>query len=147
VPLLSGSSSAEIAAPRQRCWEVVAAVERWPEWQSGLQRVEVVERDAEARPVVCDTFSEMRFLKLRCRVSIVYAPPERIAFARLESEDVEAMEGAWELEDIGGGRTRAGYRLALDPGPVPRLARPLVNALRPLVVGNRPGELARALGV
>ena len=55
------------------------------------------------------------------------------------------MEGSWELEAIRAERTRATYTLAVDPGPVGFLARPLERALRPLVVG-RPAAGAGAGG-
>ena len=41
--------------------------------------------------------------------------------------------------------TRATYSLAVDPGPVGKLARPLERALRPIVVGRRAQELAQAV--
>lgn len=145
MPLISGESSAEIPAPIDRCWEVVAAIDRAPEWQHGLERVDVLERDAQARPVVCEIVNDAKFTKVHVRIRIEYQPPHRLSFARLASDDVDAMDGAWELEEIDGGHTRATYRLAVDPGPVPLMARPLVKALRPLVVGARADELARAV--
>lgn len=145
MTLLSGSSTADIAAPIERCWAVVAALEDAPRWQGGLDRVDVVERDGEGRPLVCDTVNDAKFTKVRCRVRVTYEPPRRLAFTRVQSDDVDALEGAWELEDLGGGRTRATYRLTVDPGPVPLLARPLVNALRPLVLGRRAQELAQTV--
>jgi hypothetical protein len=145
MTVLSGSSSAEIDAPIDRCWGVVEAIDEAPDWQNGLERVDVLERDDQGRPVVCDTVNDARFTKVHCRVRVAYDPPHLLTFTRLESEDVDAMEGSWELEELSDGRTRATYSLAVDPGPVPVLARPLVKALRPLVVGNRADELARAV--
>lgn len=145
MTLLSGSSTADIAAPIEQCWAVVAALDEAPRWQGGLERVDVVERDSEGRPLVCDTVNDAKFTKVHCRVRVAYDPPQRLTFTRVQSDDVDALEGSWELEDLGEGRTRATYRLAVDPGPVPLLARPLVNALRPLVLGGRADELARAV--
>lgn len=145
MTVLRGSSSAEIDAPIGRCWEVVQALDEAPAWQRGLERVEVVERDDQGRPLVCDTVSDARFTKVRCRVRVAYDPPHRLTFTRLESDDVEVMEASWELEELPSQRTRATYRLAVDPGPVPLVARPLIKALRPLVVGARAQELARAV--
>jgi uncharacterized protein YndB with AHSA1/START domain len=144
VTLLDGFAWADIEAPIARCWEIVEALEDAPAWQTGLQRVEVVERDAAGRPAVCDIAFSAKVHQVRCRVRVDYDPPHRLTFTRLESEDIDALEGCWELEETGAG-TRATYRLAVDPGPVPLVARPLVRALRPLVVGGRPGELARAV--
>jgi hypothetical protein len=145
VTLLSGSSSAQITAPIERCWEVVADVEGWPHWQGGLESVHVLERDADGRPHTADTVNDAKFWTVRCRVRILYEPPLRMRWTRLESDDIDAMDGSWLLEEAGPGITRATYELAVDPGPIPRLARPLERVLRPLVVGRRAEELAREL--
>lgn len=145
MPLISGESSTEIAAPIARCWEVVAAIDHAPEWQNGLERVDVVERDDQGRPVVCDIVSDAKVAKVHVRVRVDYDPPHRLSFTRVASDDVDELNGGWELEEVDAERTRATYRLAIDPGPVPLMARPLVKALRPLVVGARADELARAV--
>jgi hypothetical protein len=105
----------------------------------------VVERDGHGRPLICDTVSDAKIAKVRCRVRVSYEPPHRVSFRRVESDDddVDEVEGSWELEELARDRTRATYRLAVDPGPVGFMARPLERALRPLVVGRRAEELAR----
>jgi hypothetical protein len=145
MTLLEGSSSAEIPAGIDRCWAVVADLARAPEWQGGLERVTVLARDGESRPLICDTVTDARFTTVACRVRVSYDAPRRMAFTRVESDDVDALEGSWELEPLGADRTRATYRLAVDPGRVGLLAKPLERALRPLVVGGRADELARAV--
>lgn len=143
MTLISGRASAEIEAPLERCWEVVADLSRAPEWQQGLVEVTVVQRDDEGRPLVCDTVTDAKFRQVRCRVRLSYDPPARMAFTRI-SGDADAMEGSWELEPLGADRTRATYALAVDPGKVRGLlAKGLEKALRPIIVGGRPGELAR----
>jgi len=144
MTLLSGSSSADIDAPIERVWALIEDVARAPEWQQGLELV-VVERDAEGRPVICDTVSDARVTKVYCRVAMSYVPPRKLSWVRVQSDDIDVMQGSWELEPLDGGGTRATYRLAVDPGPVGLLARPLERALRPLVVGRRAGELRKAI--
>jgi hypothetical protein len=144
MTLLDGSSSTEIDADIDHCWAVIEDVGRAPEWQQGLEVV-VVERDAQGRPLICDTTTDARVIKVQCRVRMSYDPPRRLGWARVESEHIDVLEGSWELEELAGGRTRATYRLAVDPGPVGLLARPLERVLRPLVVGRRAGELAEAV--
>jgi hypothetical protein len=144
MTMLTGSASREVDAGIERCWALVGDVARAPQWQAGLT-LEVVERDAQDRPLVCDTVSDAKVTKVHCRIEMSYHPPHRLSWARLESDDIDLMEGSWELEALGADLTRATYRLAVDPGPVPLLARPLERALRPLVIGRRPGELAKAI--
>ena len=143
MTLLSGSSTADVDADVERCWAVVEDLERWPQWQQGLERVEVVERDEQGRPVLCDTVADAKVTKVRCRVRVSYDRPHHLSFARVESDDVDEMEGSWELSATGEGRTLAVYKLAVDPGRVGFMARPLEKALRPIVVGRRAQELAR----
>jgi hypothetical protein len=143
MTLLSGSSAADVDAGVERCWAVVEDLERWPQWQQGLERLDVVERDEQGRPVVCDTVSDAKITKVRCRVRVSYDQPQHLSFTRMQSDDVDQMDGSWELQEKGDGRTHAVYKLAVDPGHVGFMARPLEKALRPIVVGRRAQELAR----
>jgi len=145
MTLLSGSSAADILAPIDRCWAVVEDVADAPRWQNGLDSVEVVERDGDGRASVCDIVHDAKFTKVRVRVRVTYDPPRRLEFTRLQSPDVDEMHASWELQELGPDRTRATYSLAVDPGRVGVMARPLERALRPVVVGHRPEELARAV--
>jgi uncharacterized protein YndB with AHSA1/START domain len=145
MTLLSGSSSAEIDAPIDRCWAVVEDVAGTPRWQNGLEQVDVVERDEAGRALICDTVNDAKFTKVNCRVRVTYDPPHRVTFTRVQSDDVDEMEAFWALEELAPGQTRATYSLTVDPGPVGLLARPLERALRPLVVGRRAEELAAAV--
>jgi ribosome-associated toxin RatA of RatAB toxin-antitoxin module len=142
MSLISGESAGEVPASIERCWAVVEDLSRAPEWQQGLSSVTVVERDSEGRPLVCDTVIDAKFREVRCRVRCSFEPPRRMTFERISGE-VPDLRGSWELESLDPERTRAVYSLAVDPGKVGLLARPLEKALRPIVVGARPAELAR----
>jgi uncharacterized protein YndB with AHSA1/START domain len=145
VTVLSGSCSAEVAHPIERVWALVADIERAPDWQRTLERVEVRERNHDGRPLICDTVSDARVTKVAVRIRVSYEEPRRLSFSQIESDDLDSMEGAWELEELGPERTRATYSLALDPGPIPFFARPLERAIRPVVMGHQAKELAAAL--
>jgi Polyketide cyclase / dehydrase and lipid transport len=145
VSELSGSCSAEIAADVERCWVVLQDVKRWPQWQRTLERMDVVQRDAHGRPVICDTVSDAKLTRVSVRVSVSYDPPLRITWSQVESDDLDSMHGSWELEGLGGGRTRATYRLAVDPGRIGLLARPMERVIRSLVMGHQADELAAEL--
>ncbi len=145
MPMMSASCTAEIDAPIERCWELVSDVASGPAWQRVLERVDVIERDQQGRPLICDTVNDAKLTKVRCRVRMHYEPSRRLAFTRVQSDDVDAMEGAWVLEDLGAGRTRATYSLAVDPGRIGILARPLERVIRSFVIGHQADELARAL--
>ncbi len=143
MPVITGSSSAEVNAPIERCWEVVEDVAGAPEWQGGLVQLEVIERDEQERPLICDALSDVKVRKVRTRQRFTYEPPDRLSWKMIDGE-LESMEGYWELEDLGDGRTRATYGLAVDPGRMGLLARgPLERAARAILVDPRAKELAR----
>lgn len=143
MPVITGSSSAEVDATIERCWEVVEDVASAPEWQGGLVRLDVIEQDDQGRPLVCDTLSDAKVRKVRTRQRFTYEPPERLSWKMIDGE-LDSMEGYWQLEDLGDGRTRVTYGLAVDPGRLGLLARgPLERAARAVVVDPRAKELAR----
>lgn len=143
VPVITGSSSAEVDAPIERCWRVLEDVASAPDWQGGLLQLEVIERDEQGRPAVCDALSDAKLRKVRTRQRFTYEPPDRLAWKMIDGE-LESMEGCWELEDLGNRRTRVTYGLAVDPGRMGLLARgPLERAARAILVNPRAKELAR----
>ena len=143
MPVISGSSSVEVDAPIERCWEVVEDVASAPDWQGGLLQLEVIERDEQERPLVCDTLTDAKVRKVRTRQRFTYEPPDRLSWEMIDGE-LDSMEGYWQLEDLGDGRTRVTYGLAVDPGSVGLLARgPLERAARAILVNPRAKELAR----
>jgi ribosome-associated toxin RatA of RatAB toxin-antitoxin module len=145
MTLMRGSCTAEVDVPIERCWELVQDVARAPEWQRVLERVDVITRDPQGRPLICDTVNDAKLTKVHCRVRMRYEAPRRMSFTRVESDDVDFMEGGWELQELGSGRTRATYSLAVDPGPIGILARPLERIIRSFVIGHQADELATAL--
>jgi ribosome-associated toxin RatA of RatAB toxin-antitoxin module len=146
MTVLSGIASAELSHSLDRCWGVIEDVPRWPEWQRTLERVEVVERDERGRPLICDTVSDAKLTKIHVRVRMAYDPPHRLTWSQVHADDLESLEGSWELEELAGGGTRATYRLAVDPGKIGILARPIERMIRPLVIGHQADELAIRLG-
>jgi carbon monoxide dehydrogenase subunit G len=146
MSVISGSSTAEVDAPIERCWALVEDVAIAPEWQGGLERMDVVERDGEGRVRIADALSDAKLRKVKTRVRFEYEGPARLSWKMLEGE-LKSMEGSWELEDLGGGRTKATYSVAVDPGGhIPRLIRgPIESAARAILVNGRANELAQRL--
>jgi hypothetical protein len=57
------------------------------------------------------------------------------------------VDGSWELEDLGGDRTRATYRVEVDFGRIlGALVRgPVVNVIRGMLAEARAGELKQRI--
>ena len=140
------SSTIEIAAPVQQVWERVADIEGSPAWQDGLLEVRVCERDVEGRATVCESKSDAKVRTVTSLVRLAYDAPRRLTWKQ-EQRDLKSIEGSWELEDLGRGRTRATYSLVVDPGGVLGMVfrGPLASLARDMLVGSRPGELKQAI--
>lgn len=139
---LTGAASADIDAPLEHVWDLVADVEIAPEWQDGLDRLEPIEHDGEGRPTLVETQSDAKVKRIKAEVRFSYHPPTRLTWTQ-EKGDVKSLVGSWELEDLGGDRTRATYSLEVDPGRVlGMLVRPPVEGkVRDILVNGRPEEL------
>jgi hypothetical protein len=139
---LGGTASTEIDAPLADVWAVVEDVVAAPEWQGGLVSVSPLERDDQGRATLVETENDIKVRKVKTRVRFSYDGPTRLSWKQ-EKGDLKSVEGAWVLEDLGDGRTRATYELDSDPGRVLGMVirGPVESATRALLVNARPGEL------
>jgi len=139
---MGGTASAEIDAPLDRVWAEVEDVLSAPEWQGGLVAISPLERDAEGRPTLVESESDVKVRHVKTHVRFEYEPPTRLSW-RQEKGELKSLEGSWTLEDLGDGRTRATYTLDADPGRVlgMLLRGPVESAVRAALVNSRPGEL------
>ena len=109
----------EIDATPEACFAVLLDVEAYPGWQPALSSAVVHERDAEGRPALVEFTADAVVRKIGYSVRYHYDPPGRMWW-ELAGGDVKAGDGEFVLDDLGGGRTRATYRLTSDLGfPVP----------------------------
>ena len=113
--LIEGERSVEIEAPIERCFDIAADIEGAPEWQGSLKDVEVLEQDGDGRAQLVETESDAKVKTVKAQLRFSYFPPERIEWDQ-EKGDTKSLKGWWDFEDLGGGRTRATYGLAADPG-------------------------------
>lgn len=139
---LGGSASAEIEAPVDEVWTVVEDVLAAPDWQGGLVAMSALERDADGRPTLVETESDIKVRHVKAQVRFRYEPPTHLSWTQ-EKGDLKSVEGSWTLEDLGDGRTRATYAIDSDPGRVlgMLIRGPVEGAVRGMLVNARPGEL------
>jgi len=143
---LSGSSTAEIHAPLDTVWTLVQDVESAPGWQGGLNALTAIERDDEGRPIRAETETDAKIRAVKSIVHFTYGGPTSLTWIQ-EKGDLKSVEGSWELEDLGGDRTRATYSIEVDLGrKLGMLVRgPIVDVLRHMLAGARAGELKKAI--
>jgi ribosome-associated toxin RatA of RatAB toxin-antitoxin module len=146
VALLTGTSTAEIDAPVESVWELIEDVESAPQWQGGLVAMRALERDGEGRATLCESESDAKVRTVKAEIRFAYDGPTRLSWTQ-EKGDLKALEGSWELEDLGDGRTGATYALEVDTGRVlgMLIRGPVVNVIRDMLVGARAGELKKRI--
>jgi len=113
--VIKGDRSIEINAPADRCYDIVADIEKTPEWAKPLKSLTVLERDSAQRPVLVDTLTDAKMKTVRAVLRYSFEPKRAVRWAQ-EEGDAASLTGSWTFEDIGGGRTRATYAIESDPG-------------------------------
>jgi len=139
---INGSASEEIDASIAEVWDVVQDTETAPEWQDGMDKMTVKERDSDGRPELVETETDATVRTVKSTVRFAYEPETRLTWTQVKG-DLKSVVGSWELEDLGGGRTKATYSLDGDPGRVlgMLIRGPVEGKIRDLLVKARPGEL------
>lgn len=141
---LGGTKSIEVDAPIEACWALAVDVESAPQWQAGMKTMKVLDRDADGRPSLCETTADAKVKDVTTKVRFSYQEPTRVAWSQ-EKGDLKRLDGAWELEDLGGGRTKVTYTLDGDPGRVlgMLIKGPVEGKIRDLLVNGRPAEFKK----
>jgi ribosome-associated toxin RatA of RatAB toxin-antitoxin module len=139
---IDGTARVEIEAPIDEVFAVAADVEGSPRWQPEIKVAECVERDGDGNQALMHMETDAGVRHLRSEMRFSYEAPARIEWVQ-EEGDLKAVEGSWELEDLGDGRTRATYWLEVDLGrKLGLLIRgPVVGVLRGRMVESMPGKL------
>jgi uncharacterized membrane protein len=134
---IDGERTVEIDAPIEVCFDIAADIANAPDWQGSLRDVEVLETDDDGRQALVATESDAKVKTVKARLRFSYFPPERIEWVQ-EKGEVKSLEGWWNFEDLGDGRTRAAYGLSVDPGRMlGMLVRgPMVNTVRDFLLGG-----------
>ncbi len=143
---VTGSSTAEIEAPRDRVWALVEDVESAPQWQGGVKSMHALERDADGRAILCEVETDAKVRTVKSIVRFTYDGPDALRWTQ-EKGDLKSVVGSWTLEDLGGDRTRATYSIDADLGrTLGMLVRgPVVDVLRQMLAGARAGELKKQI--
>ena len=135
--LIKGSRTVEIDAPIQRCYDIAADIEHAPKWQGSLKKVTVKQTDAHGNATLVETESDAMVKTVKATLRFTYSGPEKIRWTQ-EKGEVKSLIGGWDLEDLGGDRTRATYWLETDPGRMlgMLLRGPVEGKVRDFLVGN-----------
>ena len=125
---LSATASDVAPAPIERCFELVADIERYPDWYpAGVKRVEVLERGADGRPTLVAALLSLGEGPIRkdfdLHLAVVTTAPSArgVELTRIKENaaDGERLVVAWTLAENGAAGTQltVELRAALDLPP------------------------------
>jgi ribosome-associated toxin RatA of RatAB toxin-antitoxin module len=104
-----------VSASPERCFSVVADIERYPEWAADIKEIVVDERDAEGRPVLV-TFRAAAFgrsTSYTLRYDFSEAP--HILSWKLTKGDITSkLDGSYVFEPSEGSGTEVTYHLEAE---------------------------------
>lgn len=103
---------------------VIADFEAYPEWAQGVKTARVVEQSDDGQ--VGKVYFELDAAPIRDSYTLAYAwnGTDSVTWTLDEGKMLRGMDGAYELEDLGDGRTEVTYRLAVD------VAIPMIGMLK-----------------
>ncbi len=132
-----GSDTAEIESAHQRCYELAADVERYPEWHPVIDSMEVLERDPDGRVSRARLVVDANVSTVTVEVGLTYEASGAIQCQRL-SGDLNEMFTRFEFVEVAPDRTRLDYSTGLDPGRMlSMMARgPVLEKIRRKLVGD-----------
>jgi ribosome-associated toxin RatA of RatAB toxin-antitoxin module len=104
-----------IGASPESCFDVLADLEAYPDWQSAVKAVGAIERDGDGRPSVVEFVTDAKVREVKYTLAYRYDRPRSIAFDYVDG-DAKTVEGGFDLEDLGNGSTRVTYTLDVDAG-------------------------------
>ncbi len=141
-----GECSVEIAAPAAVCFELVCDTPRTPDWHQAITAVEVLERDDDGRTSLVRARIDALVTRVQVELRLSYEE-HRTVHMRRESGDLSNLTATWTFEDLGDGRTQAGFQTQFDPGRMLSLLAkgPVVARLENLLAKQPPEGLKRAV--
>jgi uncharacterized membrane protein len=111
--------SLEIAAPMETCFDAIVDYESFPRWQSAVSSIEVLsEKEGLGERVRLHISAKGQ--RIDYTLDYSYERPTTITWDFVEGHGVDDVDGVYTFEELGEGRTRATYRLGIDPSlPIP----------------------------
>lgn len=107
--------STTIHASAEVCFEAICDYESYPEWQSAVSKVVILERDEKKRGTVVEQTIDIKVKKIRYRLLYHYeGAPHRLHWEYLEG-DLKDIIGEY-LFKPDGDTTEATFSLEIDPG-------------------------------
>jgi uncharacterized membrane protein len=107
--------SIEVSAPPQLVYEVALDLEAYPEWATGVKSVDVVEEDEQGRPLRAAFRADAMVKEIAYTLVYSYEMDNGFSWSAEPGDDITAMDGSYEFNELDDGSTEVLYALRVDP--------------------------------
>lgn len=105
----------EIDAPAEALYDVVADIDAYPDWATGVKEVEVLERTPEGQVERARFVLEGFVKEIEYVLRYTHDRPNRLSWvAEADSKDVRMLEGSYSFSPVDGA-TEVVYALSVEP--------------------------------
>ena len=119
----SVSDSIDIAAPAEEIFAVATDLEKYPEWNANIKKVEVKDSDDEGRPTTVWMQVDAKIKTVSYTLAYDYSgAPDSFSWDLVDG-DVKELSGSYEFDEFDD-VTEVRYETTIDPGfPMPGMLR------------------------
>jgi uncharacterized membrane protein len=119
----SVSDSIDISASAEEIFEVATDLEKYPEWNANIKKVEVQESDDDGRPTRVWMQVDAKIKTVSYTLAYDYSDaPDSFSWNLIEG-DVKDLSGSYEFDEFDD-VTEVRYATSIDPGfPVPGMLK------------------------
>jgi uncharacterized membrane protein len=107
-----------IKAPVERCYEVAADIERYPDWAADIKEATVLSRDDEGRPLRVAFRTAAMGRSTNYTLEYDYSDaPHRLSWRQVEGDITKRLDGSYVFtpHPDDPGSTEVAYTLEVDP--------------------------------
>lgn len=104
-----------VSSTPERCFAVIADIERYPEWAADIKQVEVQEHDDQGRPALVRFRTAAFGRSTSYTLAYDYSHAPRVLAWRLVDGDITTkLDGSYVFEEAEGGGTDVTYHLEVE---------------------------------
>jgi len=107
--------SIEVSAEPHHVYEVALDLQGYPDWASQVKRVDILEKDEQGRPQRATFVVNAMVKEITYTLVYSYERANGFSWHAEPGDDIRALEGSYEFDELEDGNTRVVYALRVDP--------------------------------
>lgn len=105
----------EVSAPPQQVYNVALDLDAYPEWAGGVRSVEILDEDEYGRPLKARFVIDGMIKEISYVLDYDFDHDNGFSWNAIPNEDIKALEGSYEFNELEDGGTEVVYALRVDP--------------------------------